>query len=231
MLTQTVDARRYVAPYRSGVGTTSGVRTALESVKKSAGVFGGKEKAFKPNEELFSEGEAADYVYKILRGAVRSYKSLGEGRRKIEAFRLRGDVFGLDPGKEREFCAEAIDEVRVLVGRRRTTVGTAADSEAIQELCEATARELQRVQQHALLLAMSARQRMACFLIEMSQRFGEPGLVELPMSRQDIADYLGLSIETVSRTFAKFAANGLVSLPTSRHVVLRDPDALQQMRE
>jgi CRP/FNR family transcriptional regulator, nitrogen fixation regulation protein len=223
MLTQTVD--RYVAPYRSGVGA------ALEPAKKSDGAFGGKEKTFKPNEELFSEGESADYVYKVLRGAVRSYKSLGEGRRKIEAFRLRGDVFGLDPGKEREFCAEAIDEVCVLVARRRTTVGTTVDYEAIRELCEATTRELQRVQQHALLLAMSARQRMACFLIEMSQRFGVPDIVELPMSRQDIADYLGLSIETVSRTFAKFGASGLVSLPTSRHVVLRDPDALQRISE
>lgn len=225
MLTQTADARANVVPYRTPL------RTASEAIEKSVEAFSGKEKTFKPNEELFGEGEAADYIYKIVRGAVRSYKCLGEGRRKIEAFRLRGDVFGLDLGKEREFCAEAIDEVCVLIARRRTLAGTTTDCETVQELWQATARELHRVQQHALLLAMSAQQRMACFLIEMCQRLGEGHVVELPMSRQDIADYLGLSIETVSRTFARFEANGLVAMPTSRHIVLRDPGALQRMHQ
>ena len=162
MLTQTADAHQNLVPYRARI------RTTFERIEKSVEVFSGKEKMFKPNEELFGEGEAADYIYKVVRGAVRSYKCLGEGRRKIEAFRLRGDIFGLDPGSEHEFCAEAIDEVCVLLARRRTVVGAATDHETIQELWEATARELQRVQQHALLLAMSARQRMACFLIEMA---------------------------------------------------------------
>src|SRR5215470_10253102 len=224
MLRQTVDARPYAAPY--GIA----VRTAFEPIEKSVEPFRGKERTFSPNAELFSEGEPADCVYKIIRGAVRSYKVLGEGRRKIEAFRLRGDVFGFDSGKAREFCAEAIDDVCVLVARRNTVVG-AADYETIRELWEASARELKRVQQHALLLAMTAPQRMACFLIEMSRRLGGHPVVELPMPRQDIADYLGLSIETVSRTFARFEASGLISLPTSRHIVLRDVDVLQRMHE
>lgn len=225
MLTQTADTRVNVVPYRTRNRTMSG------PTKKSIEAFCGKEKTYQPNEELFGEGEAADYMYKIVRGAVRSYKCLGEGRRKIEAFRLPGDIFGIDPGKEREFCAEAIDEVCVLIARRRTIVGAATDYETVHELWESAARELERVQQHALLLAMSAQQRMASFLIEMSQRLGESHIVELPMSRQDIADYLGLSIETVSRTFARFEANGLVAMPSSRHIVLRDPGTLQRMHQ
>ena len=224
MLTQTADARPYALPSRLKV------RTGFEP-EKSIGLFRGKEKAFGPNEDLFNEGDPADCIFMITRGAVRSYKLLGEGRRKIEAFRLRGDVFGFDPGTEREFCAQAIDEVCVLIARRHSFVDAATSYETMRELCAVSARELRRVQQHTLLLAMTAPQRMACFLIEMLRRLGERHIVELPMSRQDIADYLGLSIETVSRAFARFEASGLISLPTSRHIVLHEPEALQRMCE
>jgi CRP-like cAMP-binding protein len=225
MLTQTAVVTPFVVTYRTGA------RHSFRPIEKPVRLFGGTEKTFGPNEELFGEGESADHIYKMVRGTVRSYKSLGGGRRKIEAFRLRGDVFGLEAGKEREFCAEAVDEVSVLITRRMTVVGATIDCEAVQELWAATARELQRVQRHALLLAMNARQRVACFLLEMSRRLGEPDVVELPMSRQDIADYLGLTIETVSRTITRFEAKGLVWLPTSRQIVLRDRGALRRMNE
>ena len=99
---------------------------------------------------------------------------------------------------------------RVLIGRR--IVGAPIDCETAQELWAATAFELERVQQHALLLAKNARQRVACFLIEMSRRLGEAHIIELAMPRQDIADYLGLTIATVSRTITQFDANGLIEL-------------------
>jgi CRP/FNR family nitrogen fixation transcriptional regulator len=228
MLTETALTDPRIVPYRIGG------RYATQPIAKRVLLFGGKEKTFGPNEELFGEGEPADCMYKMIRGTVRSYKSLGKGRRKIEAFRMQGDIFGLDAGGEREFCAEAIDDVSVLIYRRTTAgaVGAVADYEAVQEeLWSATVRELQRVQQHALLLATNSRQRVACFLIEMSKRLKASGFMEVPMCRQDIADYLGLAVETVSRTITQFEAMGLIKVPLARQFVLRDLDALQRMAE
>jgi len=226
MLTETAPADLHIVPYRVRA------RYTAQTIAKSALLFGGREKTFRPNEELFGEGEPADCIYEMLRGTVRSYKSLGEGRRKIEAFRLRGDIFGLDLGGEREFCAEAIDDVSVLIKRRRMTVGAVTNYEAVQEeLWSTTVRELQRVQQHALLLAKSARQRVACFLIEMSGRLDAPEFLEVPMCRQDIADYLGLTVETVSRTITGFEVAGLIKVPLARQIVFRDLDALQRVAE
>jgi CRP/FNR family transcriptional regulator, nitrogen fixation regulation protein len=226
MLTQTALADPRIVPYRIGA------RYATQPIAKCVLFFGGKEKTFRPNEELFGEGEPADCMYKMIRGTVRSYKSLGKGRRKIEAFRMQGDIFGLDARGEREFCAEAIDDVSVLIKRRRMAVGAVTNYEAVrEELWSATIRELQRVQQHALLLAKSARQRVACFLIEMSKRLKASEFMEVPMCRQDIADYLGLAVETISRTITQFEAMGLIKVPLARQFVLRDLDALQRMAE
>ena len=89
-----------------------------------------------------------------------------------------------------------------------------------------TAGELQRVRAHMLLLIKSAEERVACFLLEMAGRLSTQATVELPMSRQDIADYLGLTIETVSRTLTHLEAKAAIALPTSRRVVLRNRKAL-----
>ena len=90
--------------------------------------------------------------------------------------------------------------------------------------------ELQRVRRHTLLLARDGRERMANFLLEMSKRLDNSDVVHLPMSRQDIADYLGLTIETVSRTVTRFQAEGIIALPSSsRQVVLCDRSALERM--
>jgi len=225
MLTQVESAALCVNPYRTDA------RSPFQPVETPIWLFGGREKTFKPNEEVFGEGEVADHIFRMVSGNVRNYKLLKDGRRKIDAFRLRGDVFGLEAGGRRECCAEAIDEVCVVISRRRAAAGAAVDCEAGQQLWSATARELRRAQQHALLLVMNAQQRVAWFLIEMARRLGDPEMVELPMSRQDIADYLALTIETISRTITQFEATGLVGLPTSRQIVLRDPGALQRMTE
>jgi CRP/FNR family nitrogen fixation transcriptional regulator len=227
MLTWTAPTDPHFVPHRTGT------RHTAQPVAKSIWIFGSKERTFSPNEELFGEGETVDCVYKVVRGAVRSYKSLGKGRRKVEAFRLAGDIFGFDVGDEREFCAEAIDEVSVLMGRRRTAVvGAVINRQAVyEELWSATAHELQRVQQHALLLAKNSRQRVASFLIEMSERLNAPKVMEVPMPRQDIADYLGLTVETVSRTITRFEAKGLIEVPLARQIVFRDLDALRRLAE
>jgi CRP/FNR family nitrogen fixation transcriptional regulator len=92
-----------------------------------------------------------------------------------------------------------------------------------------TCRELRIVQDHILLLIKTAKERVAAFLLEMAERVPGGGQVELPMSRQDIADYLGLTIETVSRTLTELARAAAIELPTTRRVVLRNRAALAKL--
>jgi CRP-like cAMP-binding protein len=90
-------------------------------------------------------------------------------------------------------------------------------------------RELERVQQHSLVLIKNAEERVAGFLLEMAGRHAGSMAIELPMSRQDIADYLGLTIETVSRTFTQFVQSGVITLETSRRVQFRDREVLNRL--
>src|SRR6185312_15646905 len=102
------------------------------------------------------------------------------------------------------------------------------DNDVAQQMWALTARELQRVQDHIMVLIKSAQERVASFLLEMAGRAGG-GAVELPMSRQDIADYLGLTIETVSRTLTQLEKTAAIELPTSRRIVLRNRSALSRL--
>jgi CRP/FNR family transcriptional regulator, nitrogen fixation regulation protein len=190
----------------------------------------GVEKTYDPNEEIFGEGAPADLVYKVVRGTVRNCKSLGNGRRKIDAFRLPGDIFGLETADEREYSAEAVDDVVVIV-MRRGAFAKRAESDVSGELWKATTAELRRVQEHTLLLVKNAHQRVASFLLEMYRRSGHAEILELSMTRNDIADYLGLTVETVSRAITRFEASGVVELKMSRQIVLRDLRALRALNE
>jgi CRP/FNR family transcriptional regulator, nitrogen fixation regulation protein len=203
------------APVRGGIG-------AMETM--------GSQMKFSANTEIFGEGEPAEFVYKVVAGAVRTYKILNDGRRQIGGFYLPGDIFGLEISKEHQFSAEAINGVTVLVVRRSAIVSLAErDCQAARELWAFTGRELKRVQEHMLLLVKSAQQRVASFLLEMSKRLAATDAIELPMSRQDIADYLGLTIETVSRTMTQLVSEQAIVLPSSRRIVLRNAGALRRM--
>jgi CRP/FNR family nitrogen fixation transcriptional regulator len=185
---------------------------------------------FARNGEIYGEGEPADYVYKVLSGAVRTSKVLADGRRQIGAFHLPSDVFGLEVGAEHAFSAEAIPETKVLVAKRSALFGLAArDSEMARQLWTLTGHELARVQEHLMLLVKTAQERVVGFLFEMSARRPAGDTVELPMSRQDIADYLGLTIETVSRTLTSLEDEDAIELPNSRRIVLRNRPALRDM--
>jgi CRP/FNR family transcriptional regulator, nitrogen fixation regulation protein len=190
----------------------------------------GSQVRFGPHEEIFGEAEPAEYVYKVTKGAVRTYKILCDGRRQIGGFYLPGDIFGLEVGEEHQFSAEAINDVTVLVVRRSVIVSMAErDCDTARELWSFTGRELNRVQEHLLLLVKTAQQRVASFLLEMSVRLAAVDSIELPMSRQDIADYLGLTIETVSRTMTQLVSEQAIGLPSSRRIVLRNSGALRQL--
>jgi CRP/FNR family transcriptional regulator, nitrogen fixation regulation protein len=183
--------------------------------------------SFSRNTEIYGENEPAGYLYKVVSGAVRTYKIFDDGRRQIGGFYFPGDMFGLEHGESHQFSAEAIDNCVVLVVKRSALVALAErDGDIARQLWSHTAAELQRVRAHMLLLIKSAEQRVACFLMEMAGRRSSHEVVELPMSRQDIADYLGLTIETVSRTLTHLEAKAAIALPTSRRVVLRNRTAL-----
>ena len=182
---------------------------------------------FGRNSEIYGEGEPADYLYKVVSGTVRTSKILADGRRQIGSFHLPGDVFGLEVGDEHAFSAEAITAAKVLVVRRSALMGLASrDGEVARQMWTLAGNELTRVQGHVLLLVKTAQERVVGFLLEMAERAPDHDAVELPMSRQDIADYLGLTIETVSRTLTMLESNGAIELPTSRCVMLRKRAAL-----
>jgi CRP/FNR family transcriptional regulator, nitrogen fixation regulation protein len=186
--------------------------------------------AYARNSEIFGENEPADYLYKVISGSVRTYKILGDGRRQIGGFYLPGDIFGLEFADEHALSAEAITDARVLVIKRSALANLAGRDPAIgRELYALTARELARVQERVLLLIKSAQERVASFLLEMAQRTPIADQIELPMSRQDIADYLGLTIETVSRTFTALESAAAIEVPTSRRIVLRNRSALSRL--
>src|SRR5262245_38427147 len=185
---------------------------------------------FTRNAEIYGENEPAEYLYKVVSGAVRTYKVLVDGRRQIGGFYLSGDMFGLETGDEHTFSAEAITDCKIIVIKRSAVVALAArHNEVARQMWELTARELQRTQDRMLALIRSAQERVAGFLLEMADRASNGGAVELPMSRQDIADYLGLTIETVSRTLTQLEKSATIELPTSRRIVLRNRSALTRL--
>jgi CRP/FNR family transcriptional regulator, nitrogen fixation regulation protein len=189
--------------------------------------FMGAPMSFSRNTEIYGENEPADYLYKVVSGWVRTYKIFDDGRRQIGGFYFAGEVFGLEVGEVHQFSAEAIDHCVVLLVKRSALVALAErNGDTARQLWLFTAGELQRVRAHMLLLIKSAEERVACFLLEMAERLSTTEAVELPMSRQDIADCLGLTIETVSRTLTHLEAKAAIALPTSRRVVLRNRKAL-----
>jgi CRP-like cAMP-binding protein len=186
--------------------------------------------SFARNSEIYGEGEEADYVYKVVSGTVRTYRILADGRRQIGGFHLPGDVFGLETGEQHRQSAEAVTESKVLVVKRSTLMALAArDNDVSRDLWRLTGRELARAHDHIVLLVKSAQERVAAFLLDMAERRPAGDAVELPMSRQDIADYLGLTIETVSRTLTALENEAAIELANSRRIVLRNRPALRQM--
>ncbi|MBU6462236.1 MAG: helix-turn-helix domain-containing protein [Bradyrhizobium sp.] len=197
--------------------------------KDPLGVMGATMR-FGRNAEIFGEDEEAEYLYQVISGAVRTYRMLDDGRRQVVAFYLPGDVFGMEAANVHRCSAEAIAESQVLVLNRASVMGRAErEMDLSRQLWMLIIRELQRVQQHSLVLIKSAEERVAGFLLEMAGRYPGNGAIELQMSRRDIADYLGLTIETVSRTFTLLVQSGAISLETSRRIQFRNRAALRRL--
>jgi CRP/FNR family nitrogen fixation transcriptional regulator len=183
------------------------------------------------DEAVFAEGDRVAYFYKVTSGAVRTYKLLSDGRRQIDAFYLPGDIFGIEARDEHRFSAEAVGDAVVVAYRRGNLDTLASDNPAFaRQIMTATIRSLERAQDHMLLLGRkSALEKIATFLLDLSQRLDEDQ-VDLLMSRTDIADHLGLTIETVSRTLTQLERQKVIELPAHRRtIVLRNKAALKRL--
>jgi len=188
---------------------------------------------YKKGTEIYGEKEPADYVYQVKKGAVRSYKLLSDGRRQIGAFHLAGDIFGLENGTEHRFTAEAIVDTTVrLIKRQSLEMVAKGDAMVARNLLSMTTDNLQHAEDHMLLLGRkTSLERVAAFLIEMDKRLTAAGVMALPMSRRDIADYLGLTLETVSRALSRLHELGILGFlgNTQRQIVLLDRQQLASL--
>ncbi|SEN82277.1 helix-turn-helix domain-containing protein [Bradyrhizobium sp. OK095] len=186
--------------------------------------------SYKKGNEIYGEKEPAEYVYQVKSGAVRSYKLLSDGRRQIGAFHLSGDIFGLENGSEHRFTTEAIVDTSVrLVKRQSLEIVAESDAVVAKNLLSMTTNNLQHAEDHMLLLGRkTSLERVAAFLLEMDKRLTAAGVMALPMSRRDIADYLGLTLETVSRALSRLHELGILGFigNTQRQIVLLDREKL-----
>lgn len=184
---------------------------------------------FAKDEEIYGQDEDTDLIYLVVKGAVRTTSVMRDGRRQIGEFYYPGDIFGLEPGALHRFSAEALSDCEI-VAMKAQALRAAAGDEAFQRLVWAAAsRELDRAQEHVLLLGRkTASERVASFLIDLAGR-GKADAVNMPMGRQDMADYLGLTIETVSRTLTQLQNRNVVEFAGLRQFRVSDVAALTRM--
>ena len=202
-------------------------------VPSVAGMPAGTQMVLTKGEELFAEGDEAEYFYQVVSGTIRSYKLLSDGRRQIDAFHLKGDIFGLEAGAEHRFSAEAVGTVTVSAYRRSRLAALIQEDATFRDrVMSAMLCSLERAQDHMMLLGRkTAPEKIATFLLDMAERIStDAAHFELPMQRSDIADHLGLTIETVSRTLTQFVRSGLIELlPAGRLIGLCNKTALQRL--
>ena len=180
--------------------------------------------SFTPGAEIFAEGDKAGALYQLAFGVVRIYRLLADGRRQICAFHMPGEIFGFEAGTERHFFADAVTAVGLKILR------PGSESDLSRELLALALRSLSRAHDHLLTLGRTdAVGRVAGFLLEMAERQDVRGHgdIELPMSRTDIADYLGLTIETVSRALTKLKDARVIRLASARQVDVLRWEALE----
>lgn len=184
------------------------------------------------NNTIFSEGDSADYSYKVVAGAVRLSKMMSDGRRQIAEFALPGDFFGLNWLDEHAMTAEALNDVSVIrYGRGRLERLGDENSEVRAELFANLRHDLWAAQNHLVILGrQSALERTASFLVQLMDRkkCAQAGTIDIPMTRQDIADYLGLTIETVCRMLTKLKQSATIDIPNRHTITIRNATALRR---
>lgn len=191
----------------------------------------------RPGEALIREGDEARHVFNITSGSVRVYKLLSDGRRQITGFLFAGDFLGLATGETYVFSAEAIEPATACRFRKSDYRALIRETPALEAaLLERATHELAAAQNQMLLLGRkTALERIATFLLDLPghdpARATAPGLVHLPMTRSEIADYLGLTIETVSRALTRLKTGGVIRLLSLTELRIEQPERLKALAE
>jgi len=187
-------------------------------------------------QSIFQEGDEADFVYNILEGAVRLFKLLPDGRRQITGFLYSSDFLGLALKEHYAYSAEAVSGAVICRFPRGKLERLLDEFPKLEKrLLNEASNELIAAQDQMLLLGRkTAAERLSTFLDALARRQGvreEGGVIELLMTRTDIADYLGLTIETVSRTFTKLRKSGVIDVPDAHTITITNLAGLQEMTE
>lgn len=178
--------------------------------------------------QIYAQGETAAYVCLVVTGSVSTSRLMSDGRRQVGDFYLPGEVFGLETGETHRFSAEALRPCELILGNRAALNSLAEDRELERAMWRAMSRELDRAQEHlALLGRKTACERVATLLADVASR--SDGAADLPMGRQDMADYLGLTIETVSRTLTQLQGSRVVEFAGFRRFRVSNPTALERL--
>ncbi|MBP6363228.1 MAG: Crp/Fnr family transcriptional regulator [Novosphingobium sp.] len=198
----------------------------------------GRRRTLEPGESLMWEGEDSVLVANVIEGVLKLSTGTEDGREQIVGVVYPSDFIGRPFGATSGHGVTALTEARVCVFSRRDFDAFAREHPALEhKLLQRTLAELDRTRRWMLLLGRkSASEKLATFLLEMSERLIDPGCGDapelplkrfaLPFSRQQVADVLGLTIETVSRQFTRMKAEGLIDLPSRREVIILDHAAL-----
>lgn len=181
---------------------------------------------FPADTAIYAQGEPVGPLYFVEFGTVRICRLTADGRRQISAFHTAGEVFGFEAGQERESFAESVDGAGVRVLRPRL------GEKPIDSMLSIALSSLARIQHHLMVLGRrNANERMAAFLLDLADRQGDEKLVHLSMQRSDIADYLGVTFETVSRILRALKDQGVIRLRSISDIEILDFAALQDMCE
>ena len=184
---------------------------------------------------LARAGEPRQHVYTITAGALRLVRTLADGRRQISGFVLPGDFLGLSGSDHHRYDIEAIADSRVCrVGVAQMRELRLRYAHLERKLLQRACQELDAAQDSALALGrMQPPEKLADFILRLADRQARHqhngNRVALPMGRGDIADHLGLTMETVSRTFTKLRQSGLIALPHLSVVEILDRDGLESL--
>jgi|SRR5689334_10322266 len=178
---------------------------------------------FRRNQVIACEGDSVDYVFLVVSGVIRSCKTFQNGDRTVVAFYLPGDLFGWD-NETRPLSIEAASDALVTFVKRQGLLCLAEKNRHIADLLQLIiAKEIQRAQLYAATISISAKERFLAFLRDWSKRSGTSSSVHLSIGHQDIADHLGIKIETLSRTVTELERSGVLARSTSRRLMLRGP--------
>jgi CRP/FNR family nitrogen fixation transcriptional regulator len=220
---------------RPSLTVISGAKTTSLAEEDAALQRIGMKLSFARNETIFSEGDEANYSYKVVSGAIRLCKHLADGRRQIAGFVLPGEYCGLLHLDAHRFTAEAASDLVVIAYPQRQVEALSETMPSMRRrLAGFISQRLQSTQDHVVMLGRNtAMERVASFLTNIAARAGakQSQPAPLPMSRQDIADYLGLTIETVCRALSELKRAHVVALPNLHELVVVDTDALEGLAE